>query len=290
MSDTKPQTEADAPLATGAKIRMLLSSLNTNERIIADWLLIKGNLTEGISIRKVASSLAISEPMVVKVAKKLGYSGFRELRGALLAYFDVLPFEKEEEISESDSLTVVMEKVFSNSIQALREAQSVADVNVIEKAARLIFKAKHIVLLGIGGSASVCHDFEHKLLRLGIHSHTYSDYHLMLMAACQLNAGDVMIVISQSGDTRELINVVEIASQRGVRLICITNDDRSPLSQLSDCSIFSPARSGPLLGQNAVARVIQLNLLDTLFIAVLLQDYQKLSENLQRGIDVNRHG
>ncbi|MDF1896753.1 MULTISPECIES: SIS domain-containing protein [Rahnella] len=286
MSDFFREPESESALATGAKIRMSLSSLNNKERSIADWLLVKGNLPEGISIREVATTLGVSEPMVVKVAKKLGYSGFRELRSALLAYFDVLPFEREEEISEHDNLSVVMDKVFSNSIQALKEAQTVADVNVINQAAHLLYEAHRVVLLGVGGSSSVCHDFEHKLLRIGIHSHTYSDFHLMLMVACQLGEGDVMVVISQSGDTRELLNAVEIARKRGVRIICITNDNRSPLSQLSDLSIFSPARSGPLLGQNAVARVIQLNLLDTLFIALLLQDYQQLSANLQRGISI----
>lgn len=286
MSDITRDPENESVLATGAKIRMSLSSLNNTERNIADWLLIKGNLTQGTSIKEAAQQLSVSEPMIVKVSKKLGYTGFRELRGALIAYFDVLPFEKEQEISELDDLPVVMNKVFTNSIQALKEAQSVANIDVISSAAQLLLESRHVVLLGVGGSASVCQDFEHKLLKIGIHGHTYSDFHLMLMVACQLNKQDVIVVISQSGDTRELLNAVETAKNRGTRIICITNDDRSPLSQLADLSIFSPAKSGPLLGQNAVARVIQLNLLDTLFLAVLLSDYQKLSANLQRGINI----
>ncbi|WP_406562298.1 SIS domain-containing protein [Klebsiella pneumoniae] len=286
MTHHSHDQEEDNVLATGAKIRMLLSSLNNTERSIANWLLIKGNLSKGTSIKEVAEAVSVSEPMIVKISKKLGYSGFRELRSSLLSYFDVLPFDKDEEISQHDGLPVVMEKVFSTAIQALKEAKSVANINVISEAAGLLCQASHVVLLGVGGSASVCQDFEHKLLRIGIHSHTYSDFHLMLMVACQLSETDVMVVISQSGDTRELLNAVEIAKSRGVKIICITNDNRSPLSQLSDLSIFSPATSGPLLGQNAVARVIQLNLLDTLFIAIMLMDYQRLSENLQRGMDV----
>jgi len=132
----------------------------------------------------------------------------------------------------------------------------------------------------------VCNDFEHKLLRIGILSHTYSDLHLMLMVTSQLSEQDVIIVISQSGDTRELLQAVEIAKHNRAKVICITNDNVSPLSQCADLSIFSPAMSGPLLGQNAVARIVQLNLLDTLFIAILLLDYQGNSEKLQRGMQV----
>lgn len=284
--DHKGLPENENALAIGANIKMSLSLLNTNERRIGEWLITKGNITQETGLREVADILEVSEPFVVKVAKKIGYSGFRELRSALITYFNFLPYEKEEEITINDNLDTVLDKVFSNSIQVLKEAQSVADTKIIGQAADIIFSARRVVILGVGGSASVCNDFEHKLLRIGILSHTYSDLHLMLMVTSQLSEQDVIIVISQSGDTRELLQAVEIAKHNRAKVICITNDNVSPLSQCADLSIFSPAMSGPLLGQNAVARIVQLNLLDTLFIAILLLDYQGNSEKLQRGMQV----
>lgn len=285
-SNREGMSDTENALAIGAKIKMSLSSLNPTERSILEWLLIKGNITQHTALREVSTALDVSEPLVVKVAKKIGYSGFRELRGALVNYFNYLPYDKEEEITAHDNLDTVLNKVFSNSIQVLKEAQSVADTQVIGQAAKMIFQARRVVLLGVGGSASVCQDFEHKLLRIGIFSHSYSDSHLMLMVASQLDEQDVVVVISQSGDTRELLNAVEIARLHHAKVICITNDNVSSLSQRADLSIFSPAMSGPLLGQNAVARIIQLNLLDTLFIAILLQDYEGHKEKLERGIQV----
>lgn len=278
--------ETDNVLAIGAKVKMSLSQLNPTERRIAEWLITKGNISKETSLREVAGALDVSEPLLVKVAKKVGFSGFRELRSALLSYFESLPYERDEEITVHDSLNTVLDKVFNNSIQVLKEAQSVADTTVISQAAKLIFQARRVILFGVGGSASVCQDFEHKLLRIGIISHAYSDFHLMLMVASQLDDNDVVIAISQSGDTRELLNAAQTASTRNAKLICITNDNGSPLSQCSDLSIFSPAMSGPLLGQNAVARIVQLNLLDTLFIAILLEDYQGNKEKLSRGITI----
>ncbi|WP_255562125.1 SIS domain-containing protein [Rahnella sp. PD12R] len=265
---------------------MSLSQLNPTERRIVEWLIIKGNISQETSLREVAAALEVSEPLLVKVAKKVGFSGFREMRTALISYFESLPYEREEEITEHDSLDNVLDKVFSNSIQVLKEARSVADAATIGKAARLIFQARRVIIFGVGGSASVGMDFEHKLLRIGIISHAYSDFHLMLMAASQLDEKDVVIAISQSGETREMLNAANTAIANKAKLICITNDNGSPLSQCSDLSIFSPAMSGPLLGQNAVARIVQLNLLDSLFIAILLEDYQGNKEKLSRGIDV----
>lgn len=276
----------DSALAIGARIKMSLSLLNPTERRIAEWLITKGNISAKTGLREVASILDVSEPLLVKVAKKIGFSGYRELRSALISYFESLPYEREEEITAHDSLDSVLDKVFSNSIQVLKEARSVADTAAIGESAQLIFKARRVVIFGVGGSASVGMDFEHKLLRIGIICHSYSDFHLMLMAASQLDDGDVAIAISQTGDTREIVDAVNTARARKAKIICITNDKASSLSQRSDFSIFSPALSGPLLGQNAVARIVQLNLLDSLFIAILLQDYQGNKEKLSRGIDI----
>lgn len=281
-----PIQEMDSTLAIGARIKMSLSQLNPTERRIVEWLIVKGNINQETSLREVAGALKVSEPLLVKVAKKIGFSGFRELRSALISYFDSLPYEREEEITEHDSLDTVLDKVFSNSIQVLKEARSIADSATIGKAAHLIFNARRVVIFSVGGSASVGQDFEHKLLRIGIISHAYSDFHLMLMTASQLDEKDVVIAISQTGVTRETLSAVNTARARHAKIICITNDNGSPISQASDLSIFSPAMSGPLLGQNAVARIVQLNLLDSLFIAILLEDYQGNKERLSRGIEI----
>ncbi|ACQ93574.1 transcriptional regulator, RpiR family [Tolumonas auensis DSM 9187] len=281
-------TNLDA-LATGAKIRMALPGLSNTERQIAEWLLAKGNVESKTSIKSVAEQLEVSEPLIVKLSKKLGFAGFRELRQALVEYLSSLPIDSEQEIEPTDSVESVLNKVFANSIQAMKEARSVADPILIANAAQLIFNAKNVVIFGVGGSAAVCQDFEHKLLRIGILSRAYSDFHMMLMVSSQLDENDVIVVISQSGDTRELLKAVENAKQRHSRVICITNNDTSALAQLADYAIFSPAKGGILLGQNAVARIVQLNLLDVLFIAILLQDHDKNREKLTRGSRVVRH-
>ena len=285
MKQTHDPENSNA-LAIGAMIRISLSSLSNTEQRIIEWMMTKGNLKPRTSIKEVAEELSVSEPLLVKVSKKLGYSGFREIRKALLSYFDALPFDKEQELSEKDNVENIIEKVFNNSVQALKEAQSIVDAKIISKAAEWIFHANRIVILGVGGSAIVGEDFEHKLLRIGIHSHTYSDNHLMVMVASQLKENDVVIAISQSGNTAEICNAILVAKKNQAKIICITNNHQSELAEISDLSIFSPAKNGPLLGQNAAARIIQLTLLDTLFIAIVVLDHEKSKVHLERSIDV----
>jgi RpiR family transcriptional regulator, repressor of rpiB and als operon len=277
-------TNDNNALAIGARLRISLSRLSNTERKIIEWMMAKGNIQSDTSIKEVAFKLNVSEPLLVKVAKKVGYSGFRELRSALISYFDVLPFDKEQEISEKDTVHDIIDKVFNISIQELKEARSIVDPEIISQAAELILQAKHVVIYGVGGSAIVGQDFEHKLLRIGLHSHTYSDYHLMMMVASQLTENDVVIAISQSGNTNEVCSAAQVARNQGAKIISITNNDQAELADISHLSIFSPARNSPIFGQNAVARVIQLTLLDVLFIAMISSDYDGTKNQLEKSI------
>ena len=58
-----------------------------------------------------------------------------------------MPFEKEELLSEKDNVKNIIEKVFNNSVQALKEAQSIVDTKIISKAAKWIFHTNRIVIL-----------------------------------------------------------------------------------------------------------------------------------------------
>lgn len=69
--------DAGSPLAIGARIKMSLSQLNPTERRITEWLITKGNIRQQTGLREVARALDVSEPLLVKVAKKIGFSGFR---------------------------------------------------------------------------------------------------------------------------------------------------------------------------------------------------------------------
>lgn len=281
-------TNLDA-LATGAKIRLSLSGLSTTEKQIAEWILARGNINSKTSIKSVAEALDVSEPLIVKLAKKLGFAGYRELRQAVVAYSNVLPLDSEQEIEPTDNVDIVLNKVFSGTIQAMKEARSVADPAIIDGAANAIFNARSVSIFGVGGSATICQDFEHKLLRIGIFGRAYSDSHMMLMVSSQLAENDVVVVISQSGDTRDLLSAVQACKENHAKVICITNNENSSLALASDYAIFSPARGGLLLGQNAIARIVQLNLLDVLFIAITLKDHEGSKARLAKGSAIVKH-
>ena len=220
--------------------------------------------------------------MVVKVSRRLGYGGFKELRAELLAYYSHLKVELDEELSQEDSISQIVRKVFATERSALEEVESILDIDAIAEASRILIKARQRDLYGVGGSATVCADASHKFLRIGIRSSVFSDAHLIAMSASLLEKGDAAIVVSHSGESKDVILGAEIARRSGAKVITITNSIASTLARNSDVVLCAPAKEAPLMGQNAAARIAQLAILDTMFICLAREAYQTAERNLNK--------
>jgi DNA-binding MurR/RpiR family transcriptional regulator len=110
----------------------------------------------------------------------------------------------------------------------------------------------------------------------------FDDAHMMMMSAALLTPDDVVVAYSHSGTTAAVIDALELARRNGARTIAVTNYADSPLARLADVVLCSTAQNSPLLGENATARIAQLNLLDALFVATAQRDRKTADANLSR--------
>lgn len=274
-------TTADDVSSIGPRLRMMVSVLTPLEARLVSAVLASG-FDEHVALRDVANGCEMSEAMVVKTAKKFGFSGFRELRRQAAAYNRLPITEMHQELSPTDTLREIVTKVFRTSAQALEETLGILDMAAFERAAKLLANAKQRDFYGFGGSAQIACDATHKFLRIGVRTTAYSDPYLMLMSAALLGPEDVVLAISHSGQTANLIEAVKAAQANSVPVIAITNYSESPLATLADTVLCSTARGSPLTGENAAARVAQLNILDALFVAVAQRDYAHAEQQLSR--------
>ncbi|KAB7895301.1 MurR/RpiR family transcriptional regulator [Rouxiella sp. S1S-2] len=270
------------PRAIGAHIRMRLPQLTPLERKVVDSMTSKNDLSEQTSLKEVALENAVSEAMIVKLAKKLDFSGFREFRTSLIYYNNSDVANLHSEIGPNDSSEELLEKVFRTSIQAIEETKTILDISEFNRAADILFKARHIDLYGVGGSSSVARDLSHKLLKIGIKAMVHDDAHMMMMSAAILSDDDVVIAISHSGMTRTVIDPIRLAAKNGAKVIAITNYAGSSLAKDAHIVLNSTSQGSHLLGENAAARIAQLNILDALFVAIAKKDLKKAALNLNK--------
>ena len=270
------------PKAIGAQIRIRLPSLTPLEGKVAADILARKDITDDMPLREVALGSGVSDAMVVKVAKKLGFAGFREFRQGLVDYYNSDTAALHSEISADDSAGQIVQKVFRTAMQALEETFAILDLEAFGRASDFLHRAKQRDFYGLGGSAQIARDVSHKFLRIGVRSSVFDDAHMMMMSAALLGPDDVAIAFSHSGSTSAVIDAIDLARKNGARTIAITNYPDSPLARSVDVVLCSTAQNSPLLGENATARIAQLNLLDALFVVTAQLDRKSADLNLSR--------
>ncbi len=269
------------PRAIGPRIRMMLPEMTPSEVRITE-ILLRGTAEDALPLKALAEQADVSEAMVVKTAKRLGFPGYRELRAALEAYKSQPTVDMHEEILREDSVTTIVQKVFRTSIQALEETLAILDMKAFERAAQAIFKANQIDFYGLGGSAQIARDVSHKFLRIGVRTSVFDDTHMMAMSAALLKDGDVVVAFSHSGRTTAILDAVQIARKNGATIIAVSNYEASPLTERSDILLCSTAQGSFLTSENAAARIAQLNIMDAIFIAVAQRGYDAAEGNLSK--------
>ncbi|WED20867.1 SIS domain-containing protein [Vibrio sp. JC009] len=263
-------------------IRMRMPSLTRTEQSIAENFLKPYFLQKSTSIKEVSERLGVSTALIVKVSKKLGFSGFKQLKDALNAHKGSESYAPSEQLQPDDSCEQIVTKVLQNSINALTEILNFVDAKMVSAAADALVKAKNIELFAVGGSTIICEDFQHKLLRFGIRASVPRDRHLMLMSASVLTEEDVVLVVSHSGQTVDLMDAVRVAKQSGATIISITNNFHAELSQLSDYPLYAPASPEPLLGKNGIARLVKLAMIDSLYVTIASKIPERVEDSLSK--------
>jgi DNA-binding MurR/RpiR family transcriptional regulator len=263
-------------------IKMRLPSLTRTEQSIAENFLQPHFLQKSTSIKEVAERLGVSTALIVKVSKKLGFSGFKQLKDALNAHHGSESYSPSEQLQPDDSCEQIVTKVLQNSINALTEILNFVDTSMVSAAADAIINARNIELYAAGGSNIICEDFQHKLLRFGVRANVPRDRHLMLMSASVLNEQDVVLVVSHSGQTVDLMDAVRMAKQAGATIIAITNNYHAELAQLSNYPLYAPASPEPLLGKNGTARLVKLALIYSLYATIASKIPKVAEENLDK--------
>jgi DNA-binding MurR/RpiR family transcriptional regulator len=266
----------------GPHLRMMLPELTGLEAKVVKLMLQSELFSAATPLHVLAEAAGVSDAMVVKIAKKLGFAGFREMRDQVSQYNQLPTADLFSEIRASDPSALVLEKVFRTAMQALEETLAIIDTEAFERAATAMAGARQRDFYGLGGSAQIARDVAHKFLRIGVRCTVFDDAHMMLMSANLLGPDDVAVAFSHSGQTSSVIEAISMARRTGAKTIVVTNYPNAPLAQAGDIILAATARGSELLGENAAARVAQLSVLDALFVAVAQKDYAGAERRLRR--------
>ncbi|MDW8847461.1 SIS domain-containing protein [Erwinia sp. MMLR14_017] len=265
--------------------RTLAPSLGKKERSIARFIENNPDTLSTMCISDMSRFLKVSVSSITKVSKKLGFSGFHELKNNIGIELNSEEDDFHSFSGSEDNNGRLLEESFLSAILALQDSLSTVNREVFNQVAEILANLNgdnKLILAGCGGSGAICDDFHHKLLKIGMFSNVYHDAHLQQMAASLMKPGDILLGVSHSGKTSDIINMIKTAQENHAHTICLTNYLNSPLSHLADFAMVSGVRNNPITGENASTRIVHLTILDALFTVVASKRSSVSQTSLQK--------
>jgi RpiR family carbohydrate utilization transcriptional regulator len=214
------------------QIHAIQASLSKSEKKVAEIILEQPQNYVNATMNEMASAAGVSEPTIVRFCRRLKLSGYREFRLRLAQELASRVYYQHSQIEASDSAAVLVDKVINGAISSLSNIRNQLAENVIDDAISLLSTSHHIDIYGVGGAGIVVSDAQLKFARLGLNSQPYCDTYLQRVAAGMLDENGCVLVISNSGRSKELITNCKLAKASGAKVISITASG-SPLAELS---------------------------------------------------------
>ena len=252
-------------------IKALYPQMGRGEKRIADWVMLHPHQIIGMSISELAEVCGCGDATIVRFSRRLGLSGYQGLKIGIAQELNTLAKPQElTVVTSGDSCFDIFKKREREAVVALEYTRNILNPNFLEAAAKAIMEANNIVLFGLGSSAPITVDAQHKFLRAGLPARAYNDNHMQAIVASHLKPGDVAIGISHSGSSTDIVYALKLARQQGATTICITNHGNSPVTKHSDICLFTKAEETKHSILALSSRIAQLCIIDTIYTYIVV--------------------
>jgi RpiR family carbohydrate utilization transcriptional regulator len=256
------------------RVQACLPSLAPAEQRVAKLCLADPRAFTMLPVAQLADRAHVSKPTVVRFCRSVGYNGLADFKQKLAGTVNEgVPFIHRS-VDTDDKTADVLVKVIDNTVAAFLKYRNEASSNQIDKAVAALVAAfqgdRQVQFFGVGNSGIVAQDAQHKFFRLGLHSTAYSDGHMQVMSASILQKGDCVLIISNSGRTRDLMDACDIARKNGATTIVITASG-SPLASAGQIHLSADHPEGFDRYSPMVSRLLHLLIIDVLATTVALR-------------------
>ena len=256
------------------RIRASLPSLAPAEQRVARLVMSDPRTFASLPVSQLAERAHVSKPTVVRFCRSMGYDGLSDFKLKLAGTVsEGVPFIHRS-VDVDDKTSDVVVKVIDNTVAAFLKYRNDASTAAIDKAAVALAATfqtgKRIEFIGAGNSGIVAQDAQHKFFRLGVNTVSYSDGHMMVMSASIMGPGDCLVIISNSGRTRDLMDACDIARKNGATTITITASG-SPLATAGHIHLAADHPEGYDRYSPMVSRLLHLMVVDILATCVALR-------------------
>ncbi len=263
-----------------SRIRAQLPKLQGEEKLLAEYILLNYEHVPKLSLVQLAEEADIHPSAVVRFCDDVGCEGFHALHTALAEIDSVAASVFFEQVDGFD-LEHITKSVFDDVKRMLDETLSSLDMAEMQRAVDAILAADEIVVIGMGTSGSTAQEFVYRLQWIGVSCKQHVDPHRQLMAASLLGENDLLVAISHSGRTRNVVNAIKVAKERGAKTLCITDFRHSPLTEYADICLCAVHVENSLGVEMVATRAAHLAIVDAIMVSVALRDPDRTVKSIR---------
>lgn len=268
------------------EICMMYDSFFEQEKKVASYIMKNHRQVINMTINDLAKECGTSIATVTRFCKKCDVDGFHHLKISLAK--EIVDSDNEIVASKSiseDSFEQSLNNILANKVRELEQTVSLIDTNDLKSILEVIKNARIVQFVAVGNTIPVAIDGVYRFNEIGIKAVSSTIWETQLAFSMSLDKDDVMIAISNSGESKKVFTMVEEAKSRGVKTIGITNNPNSNIANIVDYHIQTVTREKLFLDEFYFSRISAMTVVEILYILLAADDknsYNMLStcENL----------
>ncbi|RHR28159.1 MurR/RpiR family transcriptional regulator [Clostridium sp. AF19-22AC] len=251
------------------------SEFTQTEKKIATYILNKGHNFSQMSSTEVAEELGVGQSTIIKFVKKCGFNGFMDFKIQLSQSFvrdeNILPLTHDD-ISLEAPLEDVAKAIVSESISALTKSFDIMDLDSFNQAIEWIDSSPRIYICGKGSSTLPAQDLSSKLMKLGLPVLWYQDLESVEAASLSADKQALFIVFSFSGETKEIVRILQNAKKNNAKIILVTKNVKSTMGKLAGLTLEIISNETIFRTAAMSSRIAFFSIVDILFLGIIKKD------------------
>ena len=261
-------------------LRSKQDSLTKAGRTIAEYLTQNAQQAQYWSISVLANQCGVAEATISRFCRALGFDSYNEMRIALARANASVDTPVGEMLEPGVNTMTLCRHAGALAAKAINDTAAVTDPDAVDKAAALLQRAKQVFCFGQGSSQLLANDIWARFSSLSTKFHTAGDNHMQAITASLMAPEDVVLFVSYSGATRDMMETLRLAKANGASVILLTHSLNVPGAALADVVLPCGAGQSPLDGGSLPAKIAMLFAAEVLVLRYMV-DNQELASIAQ---------
>ncbi|MDE2286631.1 MAG: bifunctional transcriptional regulator/glucokinase [Burkholderiales bacterium] len=266
------------------RVQHMHGKLSPAERRVADLVINHPRTLIGDPVGEIARKANVSQPTVIRFCRSLGCQGLTDfklkLAGELIGSLPV----GQSRVRLGDAASDFGGKVLDNTMSAILQMREHLNFDALEQAIDRLHRAHRIEFYGLGNSGIVAQDAHYKFFRFGIPTIAYHDPYLQAASAALLRQGDVVVMVSNSGKSEELLRLADQVLRAGASVIALTTRG-TPLAKKASVALETDHLEMRDSHLSMISRILHLLMIDILAVGVAIRKASPVLDAAAQGED-----